>query len=42
MEKNNVLKFQESYNVSIYHDQTNGVKTNLWLNRYNYGVIEHE
>ena len=28
--KNNRLKFQEYYNVSIYHDQTNGLKTNLF------------
>ena len=28
--KNNSLKFQESYNVGIYHDQTNGLKTTLF------------
>ena len=28
--KNNGLKFQESYNVSIYHDQTDDLKTNLF------------
>jgi len=40
--QNNGLKFQEYYNVSIYHDQTNGLKTNLFLNRYNYCVVERE
>ena len=40
--KNNGLKFQESYNVSIYHVHTNGLKTDLFLNRYNYCVVEHE
>jgi len=42
MEKNNGLKFQEYYNVSIYHDQTNGLKTNLFLNRYNCCVVKNE
>jgi len=28
--------------LSINHDQTNGLKTNLFLNRYNYCVVEHE
>ena len=35
------LKVHEYYNVSIYHDQTNGLKQ-ISLNRYNYCVVEHE
>ena len=40
--KNIGLKFQEYYSVSIYHDQTNGLKTNLILNSYKNYVVEHE
>jgi len=40
--KINGLKFQEYYNVSMHHDQTNRLKTNLFLNSYTYCLVEHE